>query len=458
MRTDRRPKQGRCHVGQSPNCERPTPQTTDFNRLTSAAGQWHALISLRPTPQVCCGTCGNWCHRLCSLAGSAPRTSAADWLSAAKTDDWVCGPCALDPRSAAGEEQAEISPSSKSHRAKSAASTGPSYKEMACAAITALKDRTGTSRQVMEKFIISNYPKVNFQRRYLNSAIKAGVASGAIAVHHIHKGSYKLGKPAPKPKTKKVTNPTGHRGHRRTWANAIHAAAAFQEEAAESAAYLPPHGKKGKKSKKGKKFTSKSALMSAKAGLVFPVGRIARNMRSRKVAARVDRDAPVYMAAVLECLAADILELAGNAARDSKSPQITPKDIRLAIRNDEELNRLLGDDDEGDEDKDLVIVSTTGTNSLIDLPHSRSDCVKFPFFSIRGDEEACCFNCYCYVCDIPAGECLRWQEHCRATHAVPFWQEQRRQAKTGRSASSSQPRRLQSRIQSRVQPRVQSPL
>lgn len=106
---------------------------------------------------------------------------------------------------------------------------------------------------------------------------------------------------------------------------------------------------KGGKAKTGGKAKSRSS----RAGLQFPVGRLHRLLRkglnsilaqkltiSGHYAERVGAGAPVYLAAVLEYLAAEVLELAGNAARDNKKTRINPRHLQLAVRNDEELNKV----------------------------------------------------------------------------------------------------------------------
>merc|ERR1711941_147618 len=102
-------------------------------------------------------------------------------------------------------------------------------------------------------------------------------------------------------------------------------------------------GEKGEKvaKKRVNRRAGESQTRSSRAGLQFPVGRVHRHLKEGRYAERAG--APVYLAAVLEYLAAEILELAGNAARDNNKLRIIPRHIQLAVRNDEELNKLLAD-------------------------------------------------------------------------------------------------------------------
>ncbi|XP_057215904.1 core histone macro-H2A.1 isoform X2 [Triplophysa rosa] len=95
-------------------------------------------------------------------------------------------------------------------------------------------------------------------------------------------------------------------------------------------------------SRGGKKKITKTSR-SSKAGVIFPVGRMLRYIKRGLPKYRVGVGAPVYMAAVLEYLTAEILELAGNAARDNKKGRVTPRHILLAIANDEELHQKRGE-------------------------------------------------------------------------------------------------------------------
>ncbi|KAK3525521.1 hypothetical protein QTP86_033935 [Hemibagrus guttatus] len=97
-----------------------------------------------------------------------------------------------------------------------------------------------------------------------------------------------------------------------------------------------------KNSKTGGKARAKAKTRSSRAGLQFPISRVHRLLRKGNYAERVGAGTPVYLAAMLEYLTAEILELAGNAARDNKKTRIIPRHLQLAVRNDEELNKLLG--------------------------------------------------------------------------------------------------------------------
>lgn len=81
---------------------------------------------------------------------------------------------------------------------------------------------------------------------------------------------------------------------------------------------------------------------SVRAGLTFPVGRTHRLLKQGKYG-RIGNGAPVYLAAVLEYLVAEIWELAGNFTRSNRRSRVLPRFVALAIRTDAELNDLFKD-------------------------------------------------------------------------------------------------------------------
>lgn len=86
----------------------------------------------------------------------------------------------------------------------------------------------------------------------------------------------------------------------------------------------------------------KAGSLALKAGLVFPPSRCRKFLtQSETRGYRTGSHAGVYMAAVVEYLCAEILELAGNSARDRKQITISMKDLTLAIFNDVELSDLM---------------------------------------------------------------------------------------------------------------------
>merc|ERR1712088_863476 len=92
------------------------------------------------------------------------------------------------------------------------------YKAMSVAAITALKERTGSSRQAILKYVVANYKVGEAARagKLLNAALKKAVAGGALkmaaAPGKKNSGCYKVAekkakKPAKKPAAKKAKKP-----------------------------------------------------------------------------------------------------------------------------------------------------------------------------------------------------------------------------------------------------------
>ena len=97
----------------------------------------------------------------------------------------------------------------------------------------------------------------------------------------------------------------------------------------------------GRKSRLGRKPGQVIVSGSKRADITFPVGRVNSMFKKGHYADRVGKGAGVFAAAILEYLAREILELAGNAAEEAKKKTIKPRHIQLAIGNDEELNKII---------------------------------------------------------------------------------------------------------------------
>ena len=100
--------------------------------------------------------------------------------------------------------------------------------------------------------------------------------------------------------------------------------------------------KKSAATRKGAK--SGTVSQSKRAGLIFPVGRIAGQLRKGRYASRVSKSAATYLAGVLEYVVAEILELSAKAVlQRGKGKRITPRALTLAVRHDADLGTLLKD-------------------------------------------------------------------------------------------------------------------
>ena len=89
------------------------------------------------------------------------------------------------------------------------AAAHPTYKEMIMAAVVALKQRGGSSRQAITKYIAGHYKVGENYNVHLKIAIRRALASGMLVAAHNHAGTYRLSKaaltPAKPKKKKKVT-------------------------------------------------------------------------------------------------------------------------------------------------------------------------------------------------------------------------------------------------------------
>jgi len=83
----------------------------------------------------------------------------------------------------------------------------------------------------------------------------------------------------------------------------------------------------------------KGVRSNVRAGLVFPPARAERMIRATGIS-RISAGASIYLSAVMEYISAEILELAGNTARDNKKVTISVKHINQVVNSDACLDKL----------------------------------------------------------------------------------------------------------------------
>ncbi|NWH55718.1 H2A1 protein, partial [Fregata magnificens] len=80
---------------------------------------------------------------------------------------------------------------------------------------------------------------------------------------------------------------------------------------------------------------------SSRAGLLFPVSRVDRQLRRGHFAERFGARAPVYLAAVLQWVTHKTMDVAGKISKKSKQQRISPSHLQTAVQKSSVLKQLL---------------------------------------------------------------------------------------------------------------------
>ena len=90
-----------------------------------------------------------------------------------------------------------------------------------------------------------------------------------------------------------------------------------------------------------KRSTKKAVARKAGSATIFPSGRIGSMLRKGRYARRVSKSAGFYAAGVISYLAREMLEVVTKSLKGNKNVRISPRNLTLAVRADEEMGSLL---------------------------------------------------------------------------------------------------------------------
>ena len=112
---------------------------------------------------------------------------------------------AASPRRSPVKAKSPVRAKSPAKKAKRKSSSNkpaahPAYKDMIRAAISGLKQRGGSSRQAIAKYIAGNYKVGDNANVHLRLAIKRALASGVLVANANHSNTFRLAPEAKKPK------------------------------------------------------------------------------------------------------------------------------------------------------------------------------------------------------------------------------------------------------------------
>ena len=91
-----------------------------------------------------------------------------------------------------------------------------------------------------------------------------------------------------------------------------------------------------------KKGAFRNAAVSGakRANITIPPARVMKLLRRDRIAQRMGKSASVYLAAVMDYMASEIIDMSVEQMNMVKKKRITPRNLKLAIANDQELSKM----------------------------------------------------------------------------------------------------------------------